>query len=238
MITSRRLAGLSFIVFPLAIQIPFLRLARTFRYPDILREPPGDVLTAFQQGGSALIANWYLFAATIPLFLIGALLLPLRIARVFAAISAVVQMTGLLRWVFVVPVLGNEYAQATTEEARSAITTIFMVQHQALGVVLGEHLGQLFLALWTVAAAVGLASLPRALRVVGVAAGLTMLAGIADGFATVLPIQSAVMKALPMIAFTAWSLWLLALGVSLVGRQSAGTNESAEMLHALHSPSA
>jgi len=68
--------------------------------------------------------------------------------------------------------------------------------------------------------------------------GLTMLAGIADGFATVLPIRSAVVNSLPMIAFTAWSLWLLALGVSLVGRQSAGTNESAEMLHALHSPSA
>src|SRR4051795_2125835 len=106
MITSRRLAGLSFIVFPLAIQIPFLRLARTFRYPDILREPPGEILAAFHQGGSALIANWYLFAATIPLFLIGALALPhsegeprsaaLQVATVFAAISGVVQMTGLL----------------------------------------------------------------------------------------------------------------------------------------------
>src|SRR4051794_22365273 len=145
MITSRRLAGLSFIVFPLAIQVPFLRLARTFRYPDILREPPGDILTAFQQGGSALIANWYLFAATIPLFLVGALLLPLPIARVFAAISAAVQMTGLLRWVFVVPVLAEQYAEAATEQARSSIATIFMVQHQALGVVLGEHLGQFFL---------------------------------------------------------------------------------------------
>jgi hypothetical protein len=225
----RRFVALCFLVFPLAIQVPFARLAAVFRYPAILRESPAEILAAFHQGGTALIASWYLFAITILIFLAGALALAhvqeekpsiaLRAAGVLAAVSALVQMTGLLRWVFVVPLLARQFMEAQTDEARALVTTLFTVQHQAFGVVLGEHLGQLFLSLWTLAVAFGLASAPKVLRALGIAAGLTMLAGISDGFATVLPVGNAVTKALPMLGFVLWSIWLLYLGVTLMIRR-------------------
>jgi uncharacterized protein DUF4386 len=231
MMTPRRLVGLTFIVFVLAIQVPFVRLARVFRYPDILRQPPEEILSAFQQGGGALIGTWYLFAIVIVLFLAAALalphvqreapLIPLRVATGFAALSALVQMAGLLRWVFVVPGLAKQFAEARSAEAKSMVMMVFSVQHQAFGVMLGEHLGQLLLALWTIGVAVGLDSLPRAIRVLGIASGALMLAGLSDGFSTVLPLESALLKPMPMIAFTVWSIWLLALGASLLRQVGA-----------------
>jgi Domain of unknown function (DUF4386) len=135
-------------------------------------------------------------------------------------------MTGLLRWVFVVPLLARQFVEAQTAEARALVTTLFTVQHQAFGVLLGEHLGQLFLSLWTVGVAIGLASLPKALRALGVAAGITMLAGVTDGFATVLPVGGALTKSLPMVAFVLWSIWLLCLGLILIIPRAGATTDS------------
>ena len=229
--SPRRFVALSFLAFPIAIQAPFVRLARVFRYPDILRAPPAEILTAFHDGGGALIATWYLFAFTILVFLAGALVLahaqtgkpsiPLRAATVFAALSALVQMTGLLRWVFVVPVLAKQFFEAQTAEARGVVATVFAVQHQAFGVLLGEHLGQIFLSLWTISVAVGLGWLPKVLRGLGLIAGMTMLLGVSDGFATVLPVGNALTKTLPIIAFVVWSIWLLLLGLLLLRRPGA-----------------
>ena len=132
----RRLIGLSFILGALLINVPYFILIATFDYPAILREPTAVILSRFQAGGSSLILTWLAFAwVGLPLlFAIG--MLPrvltradipyLGIATAIGIAGMVVQMVGLLRWVFVVPVLAQMYVDpSSTESIRAAVTVVF-----------------------------------------------------------------------------------------------------------------
>jgi hypothetical protein len=46
--------GVLLILVPIAFNVLFAELARTFDYPDILRREPGEILTRFHAGGTAL----------------------------------------------------------------------------------------------------------------------------------------------------------------------------------------
>ncbi|MDH3684564.1 MAG: DUF4386 domain-containing protein, partial [Acidimicrobiia bacterium] len=73
------------------------------------------------------------------------------IATTVGVVGAIVQLVGLLRWVFVVPGLAETHAAAdATDASRSAAEVTFEAIHQYGGVVLGEHLGQLFTIAWIV----------------------------------------------------------------------------------------
>src|SRR5438128_624389 len=98
--------------------IPYTILTMIFEYPVILRQETGVILTRFQAGGPTLIAVWWAFAVTgLPLLeayvLIGQRLENklyfVRWATVLGIASGLVQIIGLLRWTFVVPVLANNY---------------------------------------------------------------------------------------------------------------------------------
>jgi hypothetical protein len=105
----RQLIGLSFILDAFLINVPYFILIATFNYPAILREPTAVILTRFQAGGPSPILTWLAFAwVGLPLlFAIG--LLPRVLARAdipyLGIAGMIVQMVGLLRWMFVVPVL-------------------------------------------------------------------------------------------------------------------------------------
>jgi hypothetical protein len=142
-----KLTGLSLIALAIFFNLPFARLAATFDYPDILRQPTEVILSAFTAGGPALIATWYAFA------LAALLLIPVSLAHAFAgtrlttapalaisaaligSLSGLLQAMGLLRWVLVVPTL------AATNDAQG-----FALIHAYAGMGLGEHLGQLLMA--------------------------------------------------------------------------------------------
>jgi len=105
-----------------------------------------------------LIYTWLAFAwVGLPL-LFGIILLDkaienasplLQVAKTAGVIGAITQMVGLLRWVFVVPVIAATYTNPTSSEAaKEAALVAFQVVHQYGGVVLGEHLGQAFTILW------------------------------------------------------------------------------------------
>src|SRR4030095_12024673 len=115
---SEKEIGLLLITGAVGVFIPYIILTMTFEYPDILRQDTGVILTKFHDGGSSLIFTWWAFA------ILG---LPLLIAyikigqqfenrisftkwvTVLGVISGIVQIIGLLRWVFVVPVISNNY---------------------------------------------------------------------------------------------------------------------------------
>jgi hypothetical protein len=155
----RKLTGIFFIVGALLVNVPFTLLIINFDYPDILRQPTAEILTRFQAGGNALIYTWLAFAwVGLPL-LLGAIMLKrvladenspfLETATTLGMIGFVVQVIGLLRWVFVAPVLARLFTDPTTDPATQAsISAVFTAVHQYGGVVLGEHLGQLFTILW------------------------------------------------------------------------------------------
>ena len=155
----RKLTGIFFIVGAILVNIPFTLLMINFDYPDILRQPTTEILTRFQAGGDALIYTWLAFAwVGLPL-LLGAVMLKrilenekspfLETATTLGVIGFIVQVIGLLRWVFVVPVLARLFTDPTTDPATQAsISAVFIVVHQYGGVVLGEHIGQLLTIVW------------------------------------------------------------------------------------------
>ena len=157
--TFRKLAGIFFIVGAILVNIPYTLLIINFDYPDILRLPAAEILTKFQAGGSSLIYTWLAFAWVGLPMLLGAIMLKriladenapfLETATTLGVIGFIVQVVGLLRWVFVVPVLARIFTDPTTDSVtKAALPLVFSAVHQYGGVILGEHLGQFLIILW------------------------------------------------------------------------------------------
>ena len=159
-------AGTSLVVAPLWFNATFALLGKRFDYPDILRRPATEILDRFHAGGSSLILLWWMF------MLSGLLLIPavvllgqalgftgiVPIAVTVGVLAGLVQMLGLLRWVYLVPSLARTNADpAVGSGERDATVAVFRAMHQYFGVGVGEHLGYLFTGLWTVLTGVAIA---------------------------------------------------------------------------------
>jgi hypothetical protein len=57
--TTESVAAAMLIVVPIAFNVTFTLLARSFSYPDILRQPAGTTLTRFSAGGTSLVVQWW-----------------------------------------------------------------------------------------------------------------------------------------------------------------------------------
>jgi hypothetical protein len=207
-----------------AVLIPYTVLTFIFDYPDILREDAGVVLTRFHAGGAALIWVWWTFAIVgLPLLagyvLLGQRLEPrwhwARLATTLGVISIVAQVVGLLRWTFVVPALATAYATSPDPVTRAAVTAAFQSVHQFGGVLLGEHVGQLFTIGWTVMIAAAFDKLglfPKWVSRLGYVAAAIYLLAQGELFATVIP-GFPVWDLAGLIGSTLWLAWLIVVGV-------------------------
>jgi len=63
-----QITGALLIFLPIAFNVIFFLLQKTFEYPDILRKPTDYILSKFNAGGSRLVVTWYSFALTGLLF--------------------------------------------------------------------------------------------------------------------------------------------------------------------------
>lgn len=207
----------------IALFIPYNMLIVMFGYPDMLRQGTITILTKFHAGGDALIWTWFAFAITgIPLLpayiLLGQKLegkSPIaRMATTIGVIGLIVQMIGLLRWTFVVPVLADSFVNATDEPTKAAAIIAFKTIHQFAGVMLGEHVGQLFTITWTVMisfALLRLKAIPTWLGYAGYMASTIYLLAQAELFATVMP-SMPVWDLAGFIGSTLWLIWLIVMG--------------------------
>jgi hypothetical protein len=142
---------------------------------------------------------------------------------VIGATAALVQALGLVRWPYAVPELARRYTEAPNgpdgDAARATAEVTFATLHRLLGVGIGEHLGYLLTGLWTLLVAASILSasvLPGWLGIVGLPIGLALLVGTLefvgpnerDGW----PLAGTIVP----IAYIAWSVWLIALGVFLL----------------------
>jgi hypothetical protein len=223
----RRAAGILLVLVPLGFAVCFTLLQQLFEYPDILRQPTGDVLTKFVAGGSPLIAVWYVLTLTavafIPLTLLVHRVLAERDAPVllwvgtaFGVIAGLAQTLGFLRWPFLVPHLAQPYLTPGASDAqRAAAAMVFEAFHRYAGMAVGEHLGYLSTSLWTLLIAVVILRtgiLPRwigasgALLALGIAAGLGEPAGWELG------------GTINTLSYFVWAVWLIAVGVTLLVR--------------------
>ncbi|HRI21237.1 MAG TPA: DUF4386 domain-containing protein [Panacibacter sp.] len=224
---NNKKAGILLIAGAIALLIPYSILTVTFEYPVILRQDTATILTRFHEGGSSLIWTWFAFAVTgIPLIpayiMIGQQYenkAPLiRMATTIGLIGLIVQMVGLLRWTFVVPVLADTFVHSTDEATKDAAVVSFKTIHQFAGVILGEHLGQLFTIAWTVMITVSFAKLkllPKWINGLGIISSLIYLMAQAELFATVMPGIPAFDLA-GFIGSTLWLAWLVMAGIYFI----------------------
>ena len=144
--------------------------------------------------------------------------LPLaRIATSIGVIGLVVQMIGLLRWTFVVPVLANTFVSAPDEPTKAAAIVAFKTIHQFGGVILGEHLGQLFTIFWTVILSLSFSKLnlfPKWVSWLGLVSSSIYLLAQAELFATVMP-DFPVWDMAGFVGSTLWLVWLVVVGVKI-----------------------
>ena len=229
-LTTQVLTGLLLLVLPVAYNGLYTLLARSFDYPDILRQPTGEVLERFAAGGSRLVLLWWGFTMSAVLLapavvLVSATLADadptvLALATAVGLLAALVQFLGLVRWPFVVPYLARLAADpATTPSTRDAIEVVFQALNRYLGVAVGEHLGYLFTGLWTGLAGIALIQSDLLHPLFGVAGLVLAPLFVLGSLEFVGPFEVRGWKlagTLVPFAYIGWSVWLLALGIGLL----------------------
>jgi hypothetical protein len=224
-------AAILLIAVPIAFNVAFFKLGRAFDYPNILRQEPDEILRRFAAAGSGLLWRWQALLvsalAMLPLVALLAVVLAAppaltALSIVIGAAAALVQALGLVRWPFAVPELARRYIAADgpdAETTRRSIELVFATLHRLLGVGIGEHLGYLLTGLWTLLVAASILStavLPGWLGIIGLPIGVALLIGtlefVGPNEKDGLPLAGTIVP----IAYIAWSLWLVALGVFLL----------------------
>jgi len=190
---------------------------------DVLDEPAGDVLASFRDHEGAVRA-WFAVLA-----LSAALLAPIaigvgrlsstramRVAVWVGIAAAAVQVIGLLRWPILVPGYASDAASgdpAVAAGARDSFTTASDI----LGTAIGETLGYLLTATWTVLVVVALGRrfACRWFSVLGLAAAGLVAVGVLS------PLDLPVVDTANFFGYILWSVWLIAFGVLILRRERA-----------------
>lgn len=226
MTSARRAAGALLIIVPLVFTAGFTGLQMTFDYPDILRQPAGEVLTRFAQAGWNLHAYWYAMMAAavgmIPASVATGLALWKRdnllasLSIAFGTVAGLVQAFGLIRWVILTPALAATYVNPGATEAQQAMSVaLFDATNLYLGVGVGEHLGYLFTGVWTLLVAALVFGERRILGTSGVVLSFGVMAGMLEPFGVAMTAD------INAIAFSLWALWALVLGVMMLLKSRA-----------------
>jgi len=222
--SHRIFTGILLIGTPILFMTAFTTLQINFEYPDILRQPAATVMGKFAAGGSGLIVNWYLMVFSSILFIpISVMLHPylarentpyMTTATTLGVAAGIVQMLGFIRWPFLVPTLASTYLDPSTSEAtRAAIEVIFTAFNQYAGIGIGEHLGYLFTASWTILIAL---VMPKSkifgawLGWMGGVLAIGILLGVLE------PAGVPLVGLINAIAYSLWAAWIVILGVRLL----------------------
>ena len=118
--------------------------------------------------------------------------------------------------------MARRYVAADGADAaatRKSIEVVFATLHRLLGVGIGEHLGYLLTGAWTLFVAGSILStavLPGWLGLIGIPIGVALLIGtlefVGPNEERGWPLAGTIVP----IAYIAWSIWLIALGIGLV----------------------
>jgi hypothetical protein len=209
----------------------YLVLGTQFGWPAVLDDPATSALDAFVRAQAWVRFGFYLFLLSSLVLVPAAIGLHDLLGRqspgsasvaAFGVLGAFAQMLGWVRWPIAVPGLADAWTDpAATATQRDATAAAYDVLNGYAGGALGEHLGWLLQGIWAVGVAVLLLRserLPRWFALLGLA-----LAGL---WALAVPAATAVgldtLEFWGLNVYTAWYLWLLALGVLLLRRSSDG----------------
>ncbi len=222
--THRLWTGALLIATPVLFMVAFTLLQINFEYPDILRQPAATIMEKFVAGGSGLIANWHLMVFAASLFIPIAVMLHPYLARddtpymivatTLGVTAGIVQILGFVRWPFMVPGLASTYVNpATSDATRIAIEVTFNAFNQYAGLGVGEHLGYLFTALWTILIAL---AMPKSKIFTTWQGWLGAILAVGILLGTLEPAGMPFFGAVNAIAYSLWALWLVVVGVYLL----------------------
>ena len=194
--------------------VAFLGLGSVFNYPDILQESADEILAEFRDDEGTIITLFVILALSAALLAPIAILLG-RIAgnelgrwSIWVGIAAaVVQVIGLSRWALIVPFIADR-------EDTDAFETV----HTVLGTVVGETLGYLLTATWTVLIiyALGQRLAGRWFTYVGLAAAALIALGV------LVPLDVPGTDFANFAGYILWSIWLVVFAVLIWRRSHAG----------------
>jgi hypothetical protein len=218
------ITGLLLILVPLAFNITFLLLGRTFEYPDILRKPTDYILRQYKAGGASLRRLWYIFMFSAVLFtpvpvMVQQVFQPeapwfLTVGTAIGVLAGAVQFLGLIRWPFLVTHLAEEYTHPNATEARrEAIEVVFQAFHRYAGVAIGEHLGYVFTSVWTMLLSLAIISTHLVSPIFGWL-GILIALGVFIGVFEETGFKAA--GAINAISYLLWSLLMIAFGIALL----------------------
>jgi hypothetical protein len=202
--------------------LAFAMLGSVFDYPDVLRRPTEEILALYRENQAAVTRGFAVLALS------AGLLAPLAVAvgrlvqhpvmRIAVPVgigAAAVQVLGLSRWFLLVPGYATDAAAggARADDAFARFTTA----HQVLGVAIGETLGYLLTAGWTLGV---VAALHRRLAgdwfsALGAASAVAILAGVLS------PLDVPGVDALNFAGYVGWSAWLVAFAAVLLAGSRA-----------------
>ena len=201
--------------------VGFTALGSIFNYPDVLDEPAGQVLAVFRDHQGA-VSGWFsvlaLSAALMAPIAIGVgRLSPARAMRIAVPVgiaAAAVQVIGLLRWPILVPGYAADAASGNPGVAAAGRDS-FTTASDILGTAIGETLGYLLTATWTVLVIVALGRryAGRWFQVLGAVSAALVLAGVLS------PLGLPVIDTANFFGYVLWSVWLIAFAVVIVVRE-------------------
>ena len=220
---NRKLTAALLIMAAVLTNVAFTVLSTIFNYPDVLKEPAGDILAAFRASQGAVTFWFVVLAVSAALFApiaVGVGRLSTRPAMRWAVpvgiAAAVVQVVGLMRWPLLVPRFAVDAASVDPAVAAAARDS-FLTAHRILGNLIGETLGYLLTAAWTllVLVALGRALAGRWFTILGTVSAVLIFAGVLS------PLNLPVIDTANFFGYVLWSIWLVAFGVLLLRRPVA-----------------
>jgi hypothetical protein len=218
--TDARRAGTALALASVLAIAGFTVLGSVFEYPQILEEPVGDIL-ALYRAHQGTVMTWFAVLAVSAALMAPAGIWLGRIAggtlgRWIAGVgiaAAVVQVTGLQRWVTLVPGISRD---ALDPAQRAAAEQRFELLHTVLGTAVGETVGYALTAAFTVLVVIALRRtvLPAWLGYAGYLAAVLIATGV------VIPaLEPASLT--NFAGYVLWCAWLLAVAFVLFRATSA-----------------
>ena len=231
-----RIGGIFLVGGALAFMGVFAFLAARFNYPQVLDGSAAEVLPKLLATGTTGRTVWAIYGF-LPLIWIPAGVGAfhalrsvregsMRVAMLFAVVSTISMMLGLLRWPSIHWTLAQAYATGTDVD-RGAIGAVFAGLNSFLGNYLGEFLGELSFSVFFLLS--GLAMLARGSgfpRWVGYLGVFTAATGMIGMFRNV----TGAVGSVAAVNNYLLPLWMIIFGVALV-RYRDGVANAPSMIH-------
>jgi hypothetical protein len=221
-------AGLLVLAEVLLQLLAFNGLAAVFEFPDVLRLTAAEVIPRFLAQESTIVTCYYLFLWSsllyIPLSywlahaldqgqggpsLANQLLIGTGIG------TAILQVIGFVRWVFWMPYLAHQWQDS--QATRPMTESLYELMNRYAGQSIGEHLGFILMASWTVVLGYLLSRQTtkwgRTLGFVGILLGLMIMVSTAENFGGA---NAHIFGLINLLANIGWSVWAVALGIYLI----------------------